>query len=204
MPIINPAFQTPTIGRTRPDDASIVGSAPTTVATGLVPGLSVLEYGMEEILRKTKFNFTNYPLAYVRTGASNSGNSGSNEPGRIYTFPEGIIQILGSAGNLVITTPYVTTGSHLLALGSTKTSAADADLTSTEADIGQKVTATVANNTATFAMLPLSTYVSPLNGSTTPINLYLNFATAIDTVASGNITINGSVTVTWIALGDNT
>lgn len=203
MAIINPPFQTPTIGRTRPDDASIVGSAPTTVATGLVSGLSVLEYGMEDIVRKTKFNFVNYPLAYVRTSASVSANSGSNNPGRIYTFPEGITQIIGSTGNLVITTPYVTTGSHLLSLGSVQ-AAADADLTSTEADIGQKVTVSVANNTATFAMLPLSTYISPFNGSTTPTNLYLNFATAIDTVASGNITINGSVIVTWIAIGDNT
>lgn len=203
MPIINPPFQTPTIGRTRPDDASIVGSAPTTVATGLVPGLSVLEYGMEHIVRKTKFNFVNYPLAYVRTSSTVSANSGSNNPGRIYTFPEGITQIIGSTGNLVITTPYVTTGNHLLSLGSVQ-AAADADLTSTEADIGQKVTVSVANNTATFAMLPLSTYISPFNGSTTPTNLYLNFATAIDTVASGNITINGSVIVTWIAIGDNT
>jgi hypothetical protein len=203
MPVINPAFQTPTIGRTRPDDASIIGSAPTTVANGLVPGLSVLEYGMEDIVRKTKFNFVNYPLAYVRTSASVSANSGSNEPGRIYTFPEGITQILGATGNFVITTPYVTTGAHLFSLGTTK-AGADAALSGTEADICQSSSGTVANNTATIGLTPVATFIPPYNGSTTPTNLHLNFATAIDTVASGNITINGSVIVTWIAIGDNT
>lgn len=203
MPIINPPFQTPTIGRTRPDDASIVGSAPTTVATGLVSGLSVLEYGMEDIVRKTKFNFVNYPLAYVRTSSTVSANSGSNNPGRIYTFPEGVIQVVGAVANVVLTTPFATSAGFLASIG-TAQAAADATLTSTEANVIASTGTAIASSTGTFVGTPISTYISPLNGSTTPINLYINVATADDTTASGNITLNGSVTVTWIAIGDNT
>jgi hypothetical protein len=203
MAIANNQFASPTIGRTRPNDSNIVGSVPATAATGLVTGLSVAEYGQLDVVRKTVFTFTNYPLAYVRTSASISANSGSNNPGRVYTFPEGVIQVVGAVANLVATTPFATSAGFIMSVGTVQ-AAADATLTSTEANIIASTATAVASSTGTFVGTPISTYISPLNGSSTAINLYVNAATADDTTSSGNITLNGTVTITWIPLGDNT
>jgi hypothetical protein len=114
-----------------------------------------------------------------------------------------VIQVVGAVANVVATTPFSASSNFVMSVGTVK-AAADAALTSTEANIIASTGTTIASNTGTFVGTPISTYISPLNGSTTAINLFINAATSDDTTASGNITLNGSVTVTWIALGDNT
>lgn len=194
MAVISNVFSTPTIGKARPSDANTVGTV--TSATGL----SVEEFGDEGFIRRTVFTFTAFTIALTRTSSSITANSGAGTPGKIYTFPIGYIQPIAGVANLTLATGFATSSGFVMSVGSAQ-AAADATLTSTEANFMASTAAAIATSAGTFAT-GLASTVTALNGSATAIALYLNAATADDTTASSTLTITGTLTITWQNIGD--
>ena len=121
---------------------------------------------------------------------------------KVYTFPAGRILVLGAVINCTTTIDGASGGAATapLAVGTTDATAADnATLDGTEADIIPS-TAT-ANGASTWkAALAAS---AQFDGTTTAVALYVN-AGVTDAISAGSVTvvIAGTLTVTWINLGD--
>jgi hypothetical protein len=119
---------------------------------------------------------------------------------KVYTFPAGRILILGAVINCTTAIDKAENGAATVALAvGTVTAADDATLTDTEANIIPS-TAT-ANGASTWkAALAAS---AQFDGTTTAIALYVN-AGVTDAISANAVTvaIAGTLTVTWINLGD--
>lgn len=154
--------------------------------------------GGDGILHQTTLTFT-------LTGDHDLDLADSADHGtgiKIYDFPNGSIQILGATCNAVVTSTNAEGGGATfpMALGS-EVGADDATLTSTEADIIPS-TAVAGGEDKDFH----ATLAAPIlfaNAGSTDLDLYLN-AAILDTVSEGAVTIavTGTVTITWINLGD--
>lgn len=208
MAIVNNVFSTPTIGKSRPTDANIVGTVNTTPG-----GISVEEFGGQDIVRKTVITFTNTPITLFDTTPTAQGGSVL-----AYTFPEGVIEILGANGAPVLTTTSALAStlnaSAVLTWGVGSVAQATGTLATTQIDIcpGTGVTpgAAVASATVNVAGTCTPGYRSAtskclLDGSTTPAKAFLNVAvpTATDIDADATATVSGTVTITWINHGDH-
>ena len=141
-------------------------------------------------------------LNVVMTDATTAGSHGSQ---KIFTFPEGNVMVLGAVTDLTIArvgTGLTTTSAVVSSLGSVTVSTADATLTSTEANI---VPSTASTLTAGAGVTKgASTTVASLNGTTTPAEVYLNFATPdAGSTATDALTVNGTITISYLVLGDN-
>lgn len=129
---------------------------------------------------------------------------------KIYDFPEGRILVLGSTGSLAFTTTST--------IASTINSAANMDwaigtvtasnitLATTMLDLLPKVdnpTSTTINvaAAATSGMLVASAH---FDGTTTAVDAFLNvsFPTNTEIDADGTLTVTGTITITWVNLGD--
>lgn len=183
----NPALSTTSpFGYGLPNGATV-----TAVETGFGP------------YRKTVLTLTATPMTIV--DANVAGNV------KIYDFPEGRIALLGCIASLAPTTTTAIASTlnagvaGVWALGSVA-AAADATLTSTEADMlpstawTSSTTINVAAATVTGALAAAAQF----NGTATAIDMYLNAAitTATDIDADATVTWTGTVTFHWINLGD--
>lgn len=122
-------------------------------------------------------------------------------------LPQGNISILGATANLAVTKTSAGINADWdgdFAVG-TVTAAADATLTGTEANIIASTATPQAVAGATTAK-GRSTAAVVLDGTTTPVSLFLNFlvddADQDMTTTPCNLILNGTVTVSWINLGD--
>ena len=207
MAIVNNIFSTPTIGKSRPSDANTVGTVNPTPG-----GISVEEFGKEGMLRRTVVTLTAVPVTL--TDSTQGGGV------LLYTFPEGVIEIVGA----VCTGPVCTTTSVLSStlntgvtltwgLGTVIQSALT--LATTEIDIcpGTGITpgAAVASTTINVAGTTTggfrsATSKATFNGSTTPIKAHLNIGvpTAGDIDGDATITVTCQVEFTWMNHGDVT
>lgn len=137
--------------------------------------------------------FTNAVVPITDAGASGAGGGL-----KIYSFPRGNIKVDNFTTNLTIArvgTNLTTTAAVVASLG-TVAAAADATLTSTEADIVASTSATLTAGAGSFkARATASVY---LDGTTTAKDVYLNFAVP-DAGSAGNdsITVNGTITLQW-------
>lgn len=136
------------------------------------------------------------------TDATTNGSHGSK---KIFTLPEGNIMFLGAVTNLTIARVGIAltaTAPIVAAIGSTAVATDNATLLTTEANIMASTSATLAAGVG--AVNGHSTSTVKLDGTTTPVDLYLNFAVA-DAGSTGNdaLTVSGTITVTYINLGDN-
>lgn len=141
-------------------------------------------------------------LNVVMTDATTAGSHGSQ---KIFTFPEGNVMVLGAVTDLTIArvgTGLTATSAVVSSLGSVTVSTADATLTSTEADIVPSTASTLAAGEGVTK--GASTATAVLNGTTTPAEVYLNFATPdAGSTATDALTVNGTVTISYLVLGDN-
>lgn len=119
---------------------------------------------------------------------------------KIYDFPAGRILILGAVINCTTATENATEGAATvdLAVG-TATAADDATLTSTEANIIPSTATDNGEDTWKAAMAASAQF----DGTSTAVALYVN-AGVTDAISSGAVAvaITGTLTVTWINLGD--
>jgi hypothetical protein len=121
---------------------------------------------------------------------------------KIYDWPEGYIQVLGASMDLACTSAgtFGATGTILGSLGSV-TAAADATLTSTEANvIASTSSGAFVASAGTIKGGPVAAPVE-LDGHTTAADLYLNMADAADPGADSVLTCSGTITVTWARHG---
>ena len=176
---------------------NIIGRPPATNTVGTVPstltGTSVQEYGAGAV-RQTVFTFTNQRFTLADLGTTGAGGT------KIMDLPEGNILFLGGVLRATIVDAEGTTGNITLAVG-TVTAAADATLTSTEANIVPVTSATAEGAVASA----VNTAVAFADGTTTPVDIFLNALSSGDptAVATANgFTITGTLTVTWLNLGD--
>jgi hypothetical protein len=144
------------------------------------------------------FTLTALPVTLVKNGTS-SGGGGT----KIWTFPAGLVLPLGGSSNLTIAA-----AGDASFLGSVGSAAAgtDGSLTSTEISFLPSTAATTSSGAGTCKMKSTSTTPtpgSPLDGSPTPIAVYLNSALNADATGVEALTFSGTITIAVQLLGDN-
>lgn len=175
------------------------GSAP------VKAGLSVHETGKGKY-RETRFVFDGMEVTMV--DAAGTIAYGSQ---KIYDFLEGVVEVLGSRGKLTrverTAAGFEDAFDGDFAVG-TVAAAADNNLTSTEANIVPKTaTAQASSGVSAGGAAVATTRAGTLDGSATPVDLYLNLIVDDDdhdiTTTPSNLKVWGEVVVQWIDVGDN-
>ncbi len=180
---------------------TVAGSIITTVGNGaIVTDKCTVVEGGDGVLHKTTLTFT-LTGDHDLDMADDDHGTGI----KIYDFPAGSIQILGATCNAIATSVNTGAGGGTfpMALGSA-VGADDNTLTGTEADIIPSTAIT--GGTGSTASDFHATLAAPIlfaNAGGTNLDLYLNAAITA-AVAEGAVTIavTGTVTITWINLGD--
>jgi len=150
---------------------------------------------------KTVISFGGTAVAMTDAGAA--GSSGSL---KLLTLPEGVIAFLGATTNLTIArlgTAITATAAVVGSVG-TVAAAADATLTSTEADFVPSSAATLTAGAGALKGKSLTAGIAVFDGATTAKDVFLNFAIP-DAGSTGNdsLVVSGTVTLVWASLGDN-
>lgn len=197
---------TPTIGKNRPSELLMdqVGTVTS------LPGLKVEECG-EGPIRQSIFTFTAMSHVLSDTNAYSSQ--------KIYTFPKGVITIVGSVGMLTFTTTTAIAStlnaSKTVQWGLGSAAASATTLATTMIDMlpgsGQTVPTFTSSATINVASAeadaqfkgPGTINLNILDGTTTAVAAYLNFAiaTATDIDADATITITGRIALSWFTMG---
>ena len=187
----------------------VISAAPTTSAgNGAKNGVTVtaVEYG-DGVLHQTVLTLTATPIT-IADDADTAQYGGV----KIYDFPAGCIVILGAvvdgSATLGVTGTFINTWAGGVGLG-TATATTGTTLTGTEADIMPEVDVAAATaKVAAIDSLSVATALTEsgarwFDGTSTAKDLYLNLV--IDDDAShtaGTGAITGTVTITWLNLGD--
>lgn len=206
MTVASPV-RSPSIAKGRPASLAAVGTLET------LTGLTVSEHGGSGIVRQTVLTLTDLPLtltdalAYLGT--------------RLYTFPEGRINVLDCVIRLTFTTTS-TLASTLnsgatVSVGVGSAAASSSTLATTMQNFcpgsGESVnnfTSSTTINVAASEIVGVLAAVSAahlgaiLNGVTTPVPVYLNIGvpTGTDIDGDATLTVSGTITLTWINTGD--
>lgn len=167
---------------------------------GTAAGTGVTASESSPAIHKTVLSLAD--LVVAMTDATTAGCHGSQ---KIYDFPDGNILILGAVTDLQIVAGaggIGDTAAVVGSLGSAAVSTDNATLTSTEANIVPSTAATLSSGAGNCD--GESTSPATLDGTTSPASAYLNLAVP-DAGSSANdtITVNGTITLNWINLGDN-
>lgn len=141
------------------------------------------------------------------TDAAGSGSSGSH---KILTFNQQAILPLGSRQDYTAfaegaaLTGGAGDAAFVIALGSVAANAGDGALTGTEVDFaGATSTITLSGGTGTGSKLTGAT-ATPIDGTSTAIDLYLNWSGTAATIdANSTIDITGTITLSFVTLGDD-
>ena len=191
------------------DNVTFSGTAPyTSIDVGAKNGATVtaVEYG-DGVIHKVV-------LTLAATPVTITDDAGQAQYGgvKIYTMPAGVSCILGAvvdaSATLGATGTITTTWAGGVALGSA-TATTGADLTGTEENIMPEVD--VAAATAKVAVIDGHSVATALtesgarwiDGHTTPVPVYLNLVVDDEgSHTSGTGTITGTVTLTYVNLGD--
>jgi hypothetical protein len=163
---------------------------------------TVTERG-NDVLHKTEFSFVDYPLTVL--------DASTGVGVKIYTFPVGRISQQGANGSIALTTTSALAStlnaSSTLAWGvGSVTQAGNTTLATTEQNFVQT---TAVTSSATVDVAGAATggvglpVLASLDGTSSAVALFLNFAvaTATDIDANATVLVNGSVTVYWINQG---
>lgn len=187
--------------------SGITMSTPSAVANvGVVggTGVTVSEQG-NGVVQKSSFTFSNTPLTIPNAVAGTQGIGV-----KIYDFPEGRIFILGATGNPSITTTSVLASTLNTGVscrwGVGTTVGTNATLATTEQDL-IPVTTYLASATINVAptVVPASLAAAvQFDGTGTPKDAYFNVSVPADADldADATVAVNGTVTITWVFLGD--
>jgi hypothetical protein len=161
------------------------GSAVTVVESGAMP------------IHHTKFTLAS--LSVTTADHTTDGGSGGQ---LIYTFPEGITQILGCTANLTTleASANITNTAALVGSLGSATDDGDDSLTSTEANIIASMAGTL---TSSAGVLQGYGTILALDGHTTANKIYLNLAMPnAASSGAGAVAVSGVITCDWIARAD--
>jgi hypothetical protein len=173
-------------------------------APGAKNGSTVTAAESAPVIHTTTLTLTATPI----TITDDAGVAQYGGAGKIYDFPAGLIQVLGAvvAGTLTLGTTGTITNTWAggISLG-TATGTTGATLTGTEADImAENDVAAATAKVATIDGVSANAASPILDGTATAIDMYLNLVVDDDAShTSGTGTFTGTVTFSWIKLGDN-
>ena len=170
--------------------ATAIGTLPA------VTGLTVVEGGAAPV------HHTTLKLASVAVATVDNSTSGANGSLLVYTFPEGIIHVVGCVANLTtVGSGGITATSALVGAVGTAASGADATLTSTEANLVPSMAGTLVSSAGTFTGFLAASAKFDGHSAATP--MYLNVAT-VDAGSTGNgsVAVSGSLICDWMWEGD--
>jgi hypothetical protein len=188
------------LGNFRANTASQAG-ARSVQGLGSVPA-AVAQYVSARVLgdvaRQLILTLTNLPVTLVKNGTS-TGGGGT----KIFSFAEGLVLPKGGSSNLTIAA--AGDKSFLASVGS---AAADTGgtLTSTEISFLPSTAATTSSGAGTCKMKSTSTTPtpgSPLDGTSSAVDMYLNAALNADATGVEALTFSGTITINFEPLGDN-
>jgi hypothetical protein len=169
--------------------------------SGTPNGTGVALAARASVMQTVTLTLTNVNVAIA--DHTTSGASGSL---KVLDLPEGCVLVLGAVTNLTIARVGTNIAAGASVVGSIGSAAAGADatLSSTEANIVPSTAATLSGGAGAFR--GASTGVAFLDGTGTPADVYLNFAMN-DAGDSGDaddaLTVNGTITLNFINLGDH-
>lgn len=163
-------------------------------------GVTAAETGSGAV-HKTTLTLAALSVAVTDTGGA-AGGQGSQI---VYTFPEGVIQLLGASYNLTtarVGTGIAATAALVGSLGSAAAGVGDSTLTSTEADMIASTTGTLTAGAGALAKHG-SLVATAFDGHTTPITAILNLAVPDAGIsATDAVLVSGTITIVWTNLGD--
>lgn len=164
-------------------------------------GVVATEYG-DAAIHKTVLTLSG--ISITMTDASTAGCHGSL---KVYDFPNGIIQILGSSYDLTTLAGaggIGDTAALVGSLGSATVSTSNATLTTTEADLIASTSGTLTAGAGTLKSYG-SLVATAFDGHTTAVDAYLNLAVPdAGSSASDTVTVSGTITIVWSNLGNYT
>lgn len=179
-------------------------SLTTTVGVGAKNGATVtaVERGVGNGIQRTVLTCAATPV----TITDDPGIAQYGGAGKIYGFPQGLIQVLGAvidgAVTLGTTGTIINTWAGGVALGSA-TATTGATLIGTEADIMAEVNVAAATLKVAVVDAVSVANTALMDGTTTAKDLYLNLVVDDDaTHTSGTGTFTGTVTITWANYGN--
>ncbi len=173
-----------------------------------VTGLTVVEKGNGAIHK------TILTLVDVTQASTDAGANGAQTAKKLYTFPEGQIVILGAhqvypLGKIIATTGgdvgYADDADLSIGVGSATVVVA-VDLTTTEQNICVKADVDLTSKASDAIESGINATLLPLDGSTTPVPVWLNTSTLNDTdhgAVADVLTISGTITIVWTMLNDD-
>ena len=157
--------------------------------------LTATEWGTGQV-HQTVLTLASTPFALADAGTTGFVAT------KIYGFPEGYVQILGASANLACTSAgtFGATGTASFAIGSTAT--LEATLATTEVNmIASTSTDAFVASAGSMKGGPVAAPLQ-LDGTTTPVEAFLNIVTATDPGADSVLTCSGPIMITWIQHGD--
>lgn len=174
------------------------------VAGGVAQNVTGLKVVHKQVgpLTQSVFTLTDVPQAVV--------NGTEYQSTKLFQFPEGLIYLFGTTATLQQKTtsdPASTLNASVTGAVSLGTAAASSTtLGTTMADFlaSTAFTSSATQNVAGTAVTGLLSTPAAFDGTSTAKSLYLNsaFATTTDVDADATQTWSGTVTVTWLHLGD--
>lgn len=180
-----------------------VGAAIAAASIGAVNGATVSAFEtVDGLVRRTVIQVQNLPLTLA--------DAGQGAGVKIYDFPEGRILMLGAVGAMaMITTSVLASTLHggvTCKWGVGSTIQANATLATTEQDlipVTTLVASATINVTGAQAKASLAAALQ-LDGTTTPVDAFLNVSipTGTDIDANATVLLTGTIQLTWINLGD--
>ncbi len=203
--------------------STVIGSTPLTVTgrsagvvtiaqgigladVGSTPGIPGVTCALERWGPFFRLTFTLRAVSIPVTDAGGSGASGSL---KLFDFVQGSLLPLGARQNYTAfaegasLTGGAGDAAFVMGLGSVAADAGDGALTGTEVDIGD-ATGTITLSGGTGAGTKHSGAKSPIDGTGTAVDLYLNWcgsAASID--ANSSISVTGTITVLLAMMGDD-
>lgn len=160
-------------------------------------GFSLTENGIA--LHQTTFTLDAIEL--VITDHTTAGAHGSL---KLYDFPAGYIKFVGSSADLDVacgTVGLTATATYEIGVGTATLGVDNAALTSTEEDILTGVASDMSGSA--IALGTALAVDASKDGHTTAADAYLNLVFAADDASADDVcTLDGTVTVTWVNLGD--
>lgn len=150
-------------------------------------------------LRKLEFTFDDFVV--TMTDATTNGNHGG---AKFADLAAGALVVLGAISNLAVEAAAGIDADAAVvgAVGTAVAGTDNATLTSTEANIIPSTAVTLTSSAG--VMDGEFTTLAALNGTGTAVDLYLNFAVPGDDAdANSTITVNGTVEIWVLWLGDN-
>lgn len=173
--------------------AAVVGAD---FATAAAVQASVQMSEVIPIVVQTTLSFANLPLTVADAGAAGGVKLG--------TFPKGRLAYVGMVGSLGITTTSVLAATlHASAACTWGLGGSLGDTSLGNSGVGNLI-ASAAQNVPGAAAGGNALLNTSLNGTVTPFDLWLSIVvpTGTDIDADATVLVNGTVTFTWIKLGD--